>query len=165
MRQVGFAMACALAAALTAGCGGAQKRRGGGGLGFECDERRAAYQVTGSFKGPAYGVRLFCDGNVPMVEEIRTGDDGVEQKRGAAIDVDAWEKAWAAVEDTGWRMLEDCRSLDMDPKAPFWVFEIGDAEKSVSVTCKSTELPFPYDTLQHTLDDARGELPVQEGEE
>jgi hypothetical protein len=154
-----MALAPALVGAFTwanaAGCASrAGGPRGGGGA-FVCKERRAAYQVTGSMLGPTFSVRMFCDGDRPMVEEIRTDERGVEAKRGSAVSADAWETAWRQVQATGWRFLKDCNVVEMDDKAPFWVFEIGDSDRSVSITCKTLSPPFPYDSLKNALDELR----------
>jgi hypothetical protein len=152
-----------------AGCaffGGSDPKRGrsGGGAGeaFECNERRAAYQVSGGMMGAEYGVRMTCDGNVPRVEEARTNSKGEEKKRSGRISVDAWEKTWGDIEQTGWRNVGDCDNPDKKDKDPFYVFEIGDSDKSISVTCKAKQVPFPHDTWKNAIDEALAELPVDE---
>jgi hypothetical protein len=144
-------------------CGGAPKRGGGGGgEAFECKGRHATYVVTGSIIAAEAGVKMSCAGNVPYVEEYRIDDKGVEQKRGARVDAGAWESAWSDLEHAGWRMLGDCDNPAVSPKDPFYVFEIADEDKQISVTCKGTTLPFPHDTLLLALDKAKSELPVSE---
>jgi hypothetical protein len=156
-----FVTSLALAVALAA-CGGPQQRAHESSA-FECKGRRASYHVQGGIMGASYDVRLFCDGNQPLAEETRVGKGGVEEKRGARISADTWEAVWKDIEDTGWRMVTDCKAVDMDEKSPFWVFEVGDEDKQISVTCKTATLPYPFDALQNALDKARAELPVKEG--
>jgi hypothetical protein len=155
--------------ALLCGCGGKQRTGRGGGddeTPFQCNDRRAAYNVTGTVMGAAYGVRLYCDGDMPMVEEVRTNDKGVETQRGARIDTDAWEEVWSDLEHTGWRNVGDCKDdEDADEKTPFWVVEVGDGDNAISVTCKAKQLPFPFDTMVMALDKGRGELPLTGGDD
>ncbi len=152
-----------LAALLAIGaCGGAPQRSGGSSEAFVCDERHAAYVVTGGIAAQEAGVKMSCEGNVPIVEEYRLYDGGREDKRGARISADAWEAVWKDLEHAGWRSVVDCKNPDAGKKDPFYVFEIADADKQISVTCKAKELPFPHDTLRDSLDRAKSELPVDE---
>jgi hypothetical protein len=157
------AVATFAAVAVLAGCAGGPKRGGGGGgPAFHCAGRHATYVVTGSIVATEAGVKLSCDGEVPQVEEYRLLDGGREDRRGGRVSADAFEEAWNAFEQAGWRMVADCKNPRAAKKDPFYVFEIADEEKQISVTCKGKELPYPHDTLRDALDRALSELPVDE---
>jgi hypothetical protein len=136
---------------------------------FRCNGRHAAYVVTGSIAASEAGIRLFCDGEVPSVEEYRIGDDGREDRRGGRISRVGWEEAWQAFDNAAWENLSDCenarakpRKGKQAPREPFYVFEVADEDKQVSLSCKGTTLPHPFDTFRDALDRAKGELPVDE---
>ena len=129
---------------------------------FRCEGRHATYVVTGGIAAPEASVSMTCEGDVPVVEERRTYEGGHEDKRSARISAEAWESVWADFEHAGWRMVEDCKNPEAGKKDPFYVFEIADDEKQISVTCKGAQLPFPHDTFRDALDRAKGELPVDE---
>jgi hypothetical protein len=167
MRSLGFwrqthdLYVTALVALALAACGGAS-RRGGGGRAFECGGRHATYVVTGGIAAPEAGVKMSCDGNVPMVEEYRIDEGGHEHRRSERISADAWDDVWSDFEHGGWRMVEDCKNPGAGKKDPFYVFEVADDDQQISVTCKGKELPFPHDTFRDALDRARSEMSVDE---
>jgi hypothetical protein len=154
----------ALAALVTlAACGAAAKRhRGGGGSAFRCDGRHAAYIVTGGIAAPEAGITMSCEGDVPLVEEYRLYEHDRKEQRSGRIAAEEWESIWRDFEDTGWRMVGDCDNPSAGKKDPFYVFEIADEEKQISVTCRGKELPFPHGTFRDALDRAKSELPVDE---
>lgn len=151
---------------LLSSCGaGGKSRRAVSAEDFECKERRGLYAMTGSIMYAEQGVRMTCDGDRPYVEEYFVTDSGEEEKRGAVISADGWEKAWRDFENAGWRRLADCDNPAATDKDPIYTFEIADGEQTATFTCKGTELPFPFDTLRAALDSVKGELPTQEGAE
>lgn len=155
-----------LATVLLAACGGAPKRGGGGGdKDFVCNGRRAEYMQSGGMMYPEQGVRMKCDGNVPLVEEYYTNADGSEKKRAARVTASAWESSWNDFENAGWRRITDCDNPAAVEKDPLYTFEIADEDKTVSFRCQGSELPFPHDTILVALDKAKGELPVEEQSE
>jgi hypothetical protein len=149
---------CAL---LLASCGPAAHHGGGASPepAFKCEGRHAAYVVTGGIAAAEAGVRMSCDGDVPMVEEYRD-----QEKRSGRIAAEAWDEIWQDFEHAGWRMIGDCKNPKAGKKDPFYVFEIADDEKQISITCKGKDLPFPHDTFRNALDRARSELPIEGGE-
>ena len=148
-------------AALLAACGGAPRRGGGRSAAFKCDGRHATYVVTGAITAPEAGVKMSCEGDVPMVEEYRLFD-GREERRSGRVSADEWEDIWRDFEQGGWRMVEDCKNPQAGKKDPFYVFEISDEDKQISVTCKGKDLPYPHDTFRNALDRAVSELPADE---
>jgi hypothetical protein len=146
-----------------AACGGASKHGGGGsGKAFDCGGRHAAYVVTGSIAASEAGIKMTCDGGVPTVEVYRILDGGREDRRGGRISEDAFDQIWKDFEHGGWRMVEDCKNPGAGKKDPFYVFEIADDDKQISVTCKGHDLPYPHDTFRDALDKAKAELPAEE---
>jgi hypothetical protein len=140
---------------------------------FRCQGRHAAYVVTGSIVAPEAGIRLFCEGEVPSVEEYRIGDDGTEHRRGGRISGEGWERAYGAFDNAAWENLADCANAvaakrpakKKAPKAsnePFYVFVVSNDDRQVSLSCKGRDLPHPFDTFRDALDAAKGELPVEE---
>ncbi len=158
MRSLGVAVAVLL----VGGCGGPARRSGGSARAFKCEGRHATYVVTGGIAAPEAGVKMTCDGDMPVVEEYRIYDGGREERRSGRVSAEAWEEVWADFEHGGWRMVEDCKNPHAGKKDPFYVFEIADDEKQISVTCKGKDLPFPHDTFRDALDRAKAELPVDE---
>jgi hypothetical protein len=147
-----------------AACGGSQ--RGGGGddenASFECGGRRAEYMMSGGMMYPEQGVRMKCDGDIPLVEEYFTSDDGSEKKRSARIPVAAWEASWKDFDNSGWERLEDCTNKAVKEKDPIYTFEIADEDRTVSFRCQGDPLPYPFDVVVSSLDRAKGNLPVEE---
>jgi hypothetical protein len=154
----------AIAALASAGCGGASHRGGGGAKAFDCGGRHAAYVVTGGIAAAEAGIKMTCDGGVPTVEIYRILDGGREDRRGGRISADAFDDIWKDFENGGWRMVEDCKNPGAGKKDPFYVFEIADDDKQISVSCKGHDLPYPHDTFRDALDKAKSELPAQEGD-
>jgi hypothetical protein len=105
---------------------------------------------------------MTCDGGVPTVEVYRILDGGREDRRGGRISEDAFDQIWKDFEHGGWRMVEDCKNPGAGKKDPFYVFEIADDDKQISVTCKGHDLPYPHDTFRDALDKAKAELPAEE---
>ncbi len=145
-------------------CGGTQRHAGGGGADFKCGGRRAEYMESGSIMYAEQGVRMKCEGDVPMVEEYYDSDDGKEKKRSAKIGAGAWNKSWEDLENGGWRRLTDCSNPEAGDKDPIFTFEIADEDKTVTFRCQGKQLPFPFDTVLNALDNAKGELPAEGGE-
>jgi hypothetical protein len=154
----------ALGLVLIAACAGAQKRGSADGEEepFRCLGRHAAYVVTGSIAASEAGIKISCEGEVPTVEEYRIGGDGREARRAARISREGWEEAWHAFDSAGWENLGDCKNPGAGKKDPFFVFEIADEERQLSLSCKGTTLPHPFDTFRDALDRAKGELPIEE---
>jgi hypothetical protein len=170
---------------LAASCGGAAHGARGGGdeRPFRCEGRHATYVVTGGIAAAEAGVKLSCEGDAPQVEVYRILDGGHEERRSGRISAEAFEATWKDFENGGWRMVEDCKTpggataeapkrgkgkkaaAGPQAKDPFYVFEIADDEKQISVTCKGHDLPYPHDTFRDTLDRASAELPVDETKE
>ena len=148
---------------LLAACGGAPRRGGGGGKAFACGGRHAAYVVTGGIAATEAGIKMTCDSG-PAVEVYRILDGGKEERRSGSISASAFEDIWKDFENAGWRMVEDCKNPGAGKKDPFYVFEIADDDKQISVSCKGHDLPFPHDTFRDALDRAKSELPAQEGD-
>ena len=144
---------------------GGTKQAHGGSRSFACEGRHATYVVTGGIAAPEAGVKMTCEGDVPLVEEYRLYDKGKEERRSGRISPDAWDSIWKDFENAGWRMVEDCKNPGAGKKDPFYVFEIADADKQISVTCKGHDLPYPHDTFRNALDRAKSELPVDEKSE
>ena len=150
----------AVVALALAACGGKQQVEDRADVELKCDSRRASYDAVGTLMYQSMGVRIYCEGNQPIVEQYFVTDEGQEQTNKGTVRVGTWEEAWSAFQNAGWRNLKDCENPNAGEREPLYTFEVGDSEYQVTFSCQGNSLPFPHDTLQRALDTAAGELPA-----
>lgn len=158
MKPILTTLLCLTAAAA---CSGAQKRAERD-EDFRCRDRRAMYVATGTLLYAEQGIRLSCEGDVPLVEKFFIAKDGTEKRKSAEITSYRWEEAWEEFESAGWRLLGDCpENPSASERDPIYTFEVSDGEKTGTFMCRGIELPFPYDRLRNALDLAAAGIGVE----
>ncbi|MBT8491615.1 MAG: hypothetical protein KJO07_01035 [Deltaproteobacteria bacterium] len=132
--------------------------------GWECNNRRMAYELTGGFGAHITGVAATCDEAGPRVSLIRQETaDSERVVKHQSVGSRTYDELWEAIDSTGWRQLTDCDYLGLDSD-PRYVIIIGDHASSTQVKCAAEgsatnkKLPFPYDNIVNELDLAAGGL-------
>ena len=132
--------------------------------GFECNDRRIAYELVGGFGAHKTGVAATCSAGGPRVTLFRQESPDAERTvKHKSIGSSDFDKLWEAIDSTGWRQLTDCDYIGLDDD-PRYTIMIGDHAAASKVGCSpegssaNKKLQFPHSSIVNELDRAAGGL-------
>ncbi len=127
---------------------------------FKCNGRQASYVVVGGFVAYELGIEIKCEPTMAKLVKWTATADGELDESEHIIGRASFDEIWRDFEDAGWRNLADCLNTNADDDDEVYSFTVADADSDVTMVCqgRANNLPFPFDRLVNTLDQAAGEF-------
>lgn len=160
MRSAGLALL-----ALLAGCGARQAQADRETQMFACKDRAVNYTVTGHMAGSELGVQMDCIEMGPRIKRWKVDAQGTRTEDARSMTPAEFDDVWSQIAGVGWENFKDCTNGSDGKNDPLYRWAIKDDQNANSFECRSTTVPFPYNSLVDPLDVAAQRAGKQLGDD